>query len=191
VELQSKLRVRGTQAAIVSVVSQLLSVFCSSWNFNWSPEALVGVTLLVNKLLDFLLSHASGVHHNVIVDGKSCGSLWIVIRNHEEVESDVTVSLNNCRVNYSTFAWIDNFSVNFLKDSGLNSLVQKHVKDLGTVVLVETLDCVLKSTVWSFVLNDVLLECWASNSIPKHDDLLRLPAVVVINVVLKSLSQEV
>jgi hypothetical protein len=35
------------------------------------------------------------------------------------------------------------------------------------------------------------LECWASNSIPKHDDLLRLPAVVVINVVLKSLSQEV
>ena len=54
--------------------------------------------MLVGQLAHFLFSKRGSVHGHLVVHGKRCGSLGVVVRDQVEVKRLVSLVLNDTRV---------------------------------------------------------------------------------------------
>jgi hypothetical protein len=148
-ELICQLLIRNSEVLLLGrclrfegVIGKLLGILGTGWYLDWASESKIGVTLLVNELLNFPFGHSRGVHYHFVMDWKGSSSFGVVVCDHEEIEVSIdvlggvaTVLVHNDVVNHGSRSWINYRPVHFLKESGADSLVDKNMEYLWVVII--------------------------------------------------------
>ena len=140
---------------------------------------------MINHFLDLLLLQICGVYGNFVVNWNGCCWCWIVVGNHVEIKDFVTILLNNCWINKSAWAWINQPISKLFKKSCSDSFVNENIKNLWIIIWSVTFDGFHKLTTWSFKLKAFLLERWASDSISVNNNLFWNLSFILIFPIIK------
>ena len=111
------------ELASMSIVGKFFSILYRGWNLDGTAKSLVRIALLVSHLLDFPFGHACGIRNHTVMYRQSSRSFGVVVCDHEEIKSVVTISFHNSGVSDSSWSRINDFPVNFFKESCRNFLI--------------------------------------------------------------------
>lgn len=125
------------------------------------------------------------------MDWKSSRCLWIVVRDHEEIEVVLSIFFNDTLINKSTRSWINGVAVLFLKKSGRDLLVNKDVENFWIVPWCKLFNSLSELSTWTFFSQSLLSHGWTTNAISINDNLFWLITFVLLDIVIKGLFHEV
>ena len=157
---------------IISVISNFVSVESCGWNFDWASKSIIVIALVIDHFLYLLFGQICGVDGNFVVDWNCCCRCWIFIGNHVEIKDFISIFLDNCLINKSSWTWIDHSITKLFKKSCCDSFVYENIKYLWIVIWSISFDSFHKLTSWTFEFKTFFLERGTSNTISVNDNLL-------------------
>lgn len=121
---------------------------------------------------------------------KCCCSCRVFISYHVEIEDLLVFVLDDDRINAGSWSWINAITSRLFEKSSGHSFVDKDVKQVRIVALLEGLDCLTKLARGALESKAVLLHSWASNAISINDDLHRNLSIVSLFVICEGIDDK-
>ncbi len=155
---------------LLSVGADLFSIHADHGDLDWAHNVEVVVAQVIGWGLELILRHTSWILYYLVKDRSRSAACYIV-RDHVEIKNSVSFIFDYGRVNYCATARVEVILALFDKNALVNVAVNQAVKNFGLVSWRDFLKKVINHLY--FVLLDISLKGWTSNTISVNDYFFR------------------